>query len=101
MFYKKGGRAHSLSYISSEPQVEVSVQFFFFKEAVIVRILFSSLCFLQVKLTMKSCGCSVKPAYLSSGGDRALGVDCFVCGTEKLHAFKTFSNVEKRKENLM
>lgn len=62
---------------------------------------FSPLCFLEVKLTLKSCGCSVKPAYLSSGEDRALGVDCCVCGTEKLHAFKTFSNVEKRKFNVV
>lgn len=64
-----------------------------------MRIFSSPLCFSEVKLTMKSCGCSVKPAYLSSGGDRALGVDC--CGTEKLHAFKTFSDVEKRKFNVV
>lgn len=29
MLYKKGGRADSLSYISSEAQVEVYVQLFF------------------------------------------------------------------------
>lgn len=77
--------------------MSVQVLFFFFKEAVIVRIFSPSLCFLEVKLTLKSCGCSVKPAYLSSGGERALGVGCSVCDTEKLHAFKTFPNVEESK----
>lgn len=51
MLDKKGGRAHSLSYILSEAQVEVSS--FFFKEAVIVRIFFLLSVFSRGQINME------------------------------------------------
>lgn len=65
-------------------QVEVPVQVFLFKEAVIVRIFFLLSVFSRGQINIEELWVPVKPAYLSSRGDRALGVDCCVCGTEKL-----------------